>query len=636
MPAKEVLRFKDLLVGLLNEDKDIAASRTTFDSPAILLTRQTISARVHFSKLFDFGQITGYLDADGFVGSSNGLIVFNLKATSASLEEVKWSNTTILKGLVVQEINSFLDDLIPLANLALDIKLNQDPAKAAVVVLDQKTLLNQDLTKLNTATLSFSPKTIKTALSVEASSALIETPGILLAAKVTFVSPDDIKKKIPSLPTPEKIIEVDEKEIDQRVLKYQAILRDRIASALGDDFKSPRDKEAIAAFTKEAASRSINHALSQTPVEATARLNEPLKGSTDLTLSVNERNCNDLIQGCAYKDVCENRSVCHTTDVRNVEDTACKAACAPLPNVGVMGHNPRGECESRCGTITQTVLVPIHNALCDGFIAWDQQHGGNACTISNNIDKATCDAGHSLSKAVCDIQQEVRRFYEHNPIAVLETEVKPNVAIDGTVNRASVSADLTQLSVNATLAGSGPVDVGLKYKRKTATDLAFGPGFGWGLCTFNWAETTHVDVSAKSNAYDAKFSGTFEDDPGDQSVRLKYTLAENVIVKVDFSPPPIDAVFGKNPHLILNCPTAVVGAFALGTAEAVLTKEDARKVFPALTGKNYPFEIKDTSFTINIPKLLICRTTDHAKCEANSLSLVPTTSSKAVIFRAAK
>jgi hypothetical protein len=372
-------------------------------------------------------------------------------------------------------------------------------------------------------------------------------------------------------------------------------------------------------------------------VQATVLLDKPAKGSTDLTLSLSERNCNELVEGCRFKDVCKDRSICHQTDVRNVLDKFCKAHCALLPSFRLFKKNPRGECEKQCPTVTETSVILLHNPHCDAFIAWDNQNGGRACTTADNFDKAICDAGHTLSKGVCDVQQEVRRFYENNPIAVLTTEVRPNVLINGTINRASVSADLKQLHVNATMTASGPLDVGLKYERKTATDLAFGPGFGWGLCTTNWAETTHVDVSIKSSSYDVKFAGTFEDDPSNESVLLKYSLAEPLIIKIDFSPSPMDAVFGKNPHLILNCPTAVIGTTLLGTAEAVLTKEDARKALPVLTGHNYPLELdEDTGFPIEIEKLIVCRTLSPDECDKNNFALVPTTSSHGLIFRAKK
>jgi hypothetical protein len=279
LPATELHRFYDLLVDSLNCDNDIAAWGTTFDSPEILLTSQTISARVHFSKQFDYGEITGFLDADGFVGSSNGLIVFNVRANQASLESVKLNSVVIFNnGRVVDEINHFLDELIPAANVALDAGLNRVAKNALVARLDQKTLLNKNLEDLNRGTvvtkdgkpvlkdgkvikkptLTFGGKVIRTALSVEASSALIETKGILLAAKVKFLDPEEMgKKKFPSLPIEEKVLQVDEKQVAQRISKYQSLLRERVVSALGDDFKSGGDKEAIAAFTSEAASRAI-------------------------------------------------------------------------------------------------------------------------------------------------------------------------------------------------------------------------------------------------------------------------------------------------------------------------------------------------------------------------------------------
>ncbi len=101
---------------------------------------------------------------------------------------------------------------------------------------------------------------------------------------------------------------------------------------------------------------------------------------------------------------------------------------------------------------------------------------------------------------------------------------------------------------------------------------------------------------------------------------------------VDFSPPPLKAFFGDKPYLALNCPTVVVGSFVMSAAEGLFTPENARQVLPLWTGKDYPYHVKDVSFTIEIPEMPVCRTLDKARCEADQVFLQPHLSEKVLTF----
>ena len=90
----------------------------------------------------------------------------------------------------------------------------------------------------------------------------------------------------------------------------------------------------------------------------------------------------------------------------------------------------------------------------------------------------------------------------------------------------------------------------------------------------------------------------------------------------DFKPGPVVALFAGKPHVTLNCPLAAISAVVFGSAEAVFTQADARRVFPLLTGDDYPIELKDQKFRIDIKPISVCSANDET-CQAPLLVLVP-------------
>ena len=360
--------------------KNIKKAKLKFDQPDIGLADQQITATARFSAEFAFGTITGLVKGSGIVGTASGAIVFNAVARQVSLESVRVNDLTFFgKSAIISTINTFLDALLPLVNVALDVGLNQDPQKALVAWLDQKTLINEDLQKASTRTLTFSPKTIQTGMTINVSSALVEPRNVLLAAKVDFVAPKDMPKKIVSLPANSELVDIPADQAKQKIADYQAALRAKLVAALGSGFSAKNTATTpTVGLTKEAASRAINHALSQAPVHATAILNELVRDKTDLTDGTKERNCQDMIRGCKYKDVCDTRSICFTEKVAKLPTRHVRQLGAGLPNIkdDPITEQSASQVRGRVRHNYAEILERIANANCDGFIAWDKENRG--------------------------------------------------------------------------------------------------------------------------------------------------------------------------------------------------------------------------------------------------------------------
>jgi hypothetical protein len=236
--------------------------------------------------------------------------------------------------------------------------------------------------------------------------------------------------------------------------------------------------------------------------------------------------------------------------------------------------------------------------------------------------------------SVCDVQQELRRFYERNPFATVESEAKPDVAVSVRLQQALVSSDLANLQLKADVSGIGKVDASLKYVRRVPSDALIFGSVGFGVCTTNWAEHAVIDISANSAQYNLLFSSQVEPDEENGNLNLRYELQNDQTLNLNLSPSPILAFFGNKPYLAINCPSAVIGTFIMGTGEAIFTREDARKVMPLFTGENYPFKVSKASFNLQVSKLVMCRSLDKAKCEVDTLKLAPHSVGNAIIFTA--
>lgn len=629
VPQQELARFTGLLTDLLNNDAQVKEQQISFSKTTILLRDQEISVGLHFVKQLPKGRISGSVIASGTVGALQSGVLLSLVARDISLDEVtvlpEWSRKE-----AVQVINAALSSTLAITNAVLDKEVNQNPDRALVLWLDQRPLINEDLTKRNTATLTFKPKTITTSMAVEASGILVQKEGLSVLSKVTFVKPEDLPKRRANIPELRQLLEIDKSEVSKRVAKYQKELRRRGSDAFGPAVSlDSGDASPRIVLTKEALARALNHGLSQTPVEATATIVDEAKGDIDLKFPIKEANCMDLINGCQYKNICEGNR-CQETVSRTVQNT-CKVSCCVT--FGLIGCLVPGLCDQACQSTVQ-VVQNIASPACDGFRAVDKVTAGGLCNVASNIDKSSCDVEKNLKKSACDTQQEVRRFYEHNPFAAVEARLKPNIAVNAVLQHAEISSDLVHASGDAIVSGNGEVNAGLKYMRRLPTDALWIPPVG--LCATDWSESTILHVAGAAAPYHLVFEGQLNDDASAGKVVANFKLTSEAIVHVDFQPPPIKAFFGDKPHLTLNCPVAVIGSFVMGTGEAIFTPEDARQVLPLWTGKDYPYHVQDLGFKVEIPKLPVCRTLDKTKCETDQLLLQPHVGDKVLTFVGAK
>jgi hypothetical protein len=625
VPQQELARFTGLVTDLLNSDAQIKDQQLSFSKTTIALRDQEISVELHFIKQLPKGHIDGSVIASGTVGVLQSGVLLSVVARDISLDDVtilpNWSRKE-----AVQIINAALASTLAITNAALDKAINQNPDHALVLWLDQHTLVNEDLTKRNTATLTFEPTTIITSMEVQASGILVQKEGLSILSKVSFVKPEDLPKRRVNIPELRQLLEIGKSEVSRRIAKYQNELRQRGEDAFGVAVSlHAGDGLPRIVITKEAVSRALNHGLSQIPVKATAMILDEAKGDIDLKFPIKEANCIDLVNACEFKNVCEGNR-CQETVSRTVQN-ACKVNCCL--QWGLIGCLIPGLCDGVCQS-TQQVVQNISSPACDAFRAADKVTVGGLCNIASNIDKSSCDVEKNLKKSACDTQQEVRRFYEHNPFAKAEARLKPNIAVKAVLQHAEISPDLAHLAGDAIVSGSGEINAGLKYMRQLPTDAFWVPPLG--LCITDWSESTILHIAGAAAPYHLVFEGQLNDDPNAGKIVVNFKLTSEPIVHVDFEPPPIKAFFGDKPHLTLNCPVAVVGSFVMGTGEAIFTPEDARQILPLWTGKAYPYHVKDLGFNIEIPKLPVCRTLDKAECDKNRLLLQPHVGDKVLIF----
>ncbi len=629
LPKQQIVELAPLVRGAVEAAPAIKSAEIVVKGVRLDVRRQEMDAAIEIQKKVGPALVHATVEAGGVVGGLQSGVVLNVLCRGIRLDKIELVDAGVDVSAVAALVNKALDEALGIVNVALDVELNRNPKRAVVAWLDQPGLIDVNTTDSNNGTTIFRPKQIKTALNARSTAVLIDDKGIVLLVKAEFVAPTSIPDRLAEVPLVGDLVEIDKKGAEARIGAYQAAVEQKLSSAFGADFA--RGDKAGLAVTREAVARAVNHALSQGPFEASVLLKTRRKESVDLTVEIKKRSCQDLINGCKFKDVCGDRSICQTTTVVQVADAACRAACRPLPNVGLPGvRNPRRDCEDACRTVAQTIVTPIHSAHCDAFIAWDNATGKVGCNAASNFNKATCDAQQNLDKSVCDIEQEFGRVYEHNPFATVESDTEPDVSLSVGVNGAALSSDLSQLRAKTTLSGRGTVKVGLNYVRRAPTDILI-PGVGLGICTTNWKENASLGVSVQSADYDVPFRGSIEA-VSDGTIDLRYELQDEQTIYINFSPSPMSAFFGNKPHLTLNCPVFVVETFGVGVGEALFTPEDARKAMPLFTGENYPYKLKNTAFAMRVPKVKLCKSPDPAQCSANMLVLTPRMTGTAILF----
>lgn len=625
---KETLeRLKEPLLKALNESKTAQENGLAFKDAAFLFGEQHLGLGVLFVKTFPDLVVEGNLQASAFVGSTGNALLWNLYADGFELTKVDGSPEVIQDA--AQQLIAELNNLLPLMNAVLDEVVNDDPSKAVLLSLGEKGLIDVQLADESSDDFEFDPKLIQTGLTTTASAVLIDEKGIFVVGQVEFVAPGQVSEALPVFPDDDELVRISASDVQARVAAYRSAVTALVGGATGGEF-SPLVKlqKTGIGVTKAALTRLINFTLVQGQVSGTAIFNKPYTNSSDITFKIGERDCKQYFDGCDYKPICEgNRCL---QEVSEPVQTTCEVGfCATF---GLVGCLLRGVREETC-TRMQLVTRPIVDATCDAFRAHDQLYGGALCSIASNVDKAICDVDANLRKSLCDVEQELRRFYASNPVAVVTATAHPDVRLKASVSDASISSDLLSFEGTIAASGGGRIKASVGYDRKNYADaMVIPPAISLGLaCAVDWKESIDIAVAADPLQERVKFAGAWTTKP-DKTLSLVFTQMEAKTAFADFRPPPLVELFLGKPQVALNCPLMGVGAALFGSAEAIFTQEDARQILPLLTGEDFPIELKDNRFSLDLEPIKLCADFKEKDCATPLVILAAEESAASIVY----
>jgi len=624
--ASDLKRLEPNLKAALGKARALKEARIEVANVQLEMSQQSLSAAISLAIPIDVDtDVQATLYASALIGATPSALHWNLRYDGLWVDKV--TTASRLDDVAVQAIAMRLLSLKPLLNAILDETVNDNPETAVLAQLNQDRIIAENLAESSTSQLRIEPYEISWSMQVESTGLWIDEKGLLLAARIAFVPPQDVPTGLPNFPSDDFLATQDGDGVRARISAY----RTRFMKIVEDSFPdaklteiSSRSVTGVALTTKSFATL-FKKQFGSAPVMGTLTIAEPESSSSEVTFAISERNCREVFDACDYQDVCSQNACKHT--VKKSVSRTCEYSCCL--NTGLLGCLFWDVCKRACDEVVE-VVEDVNSPVCEAFRAADRLHQGVLCKVASNLDNAVCDIDANVRKAVCDVGQEVRRFYENNPVATVRASVQPNVTLQAQIADATLADDLSRLSAVMSASGGGPIRARLEYDKHNYTQDILTGGLTLGLtCVVDWTESVDLEVSAQVDSLPVAFSSTFESmDSGILKWRL--TQTDPVTVFADFSPAPLVALFGGKPQITLNCPLLLTGALVWATGEAVLKEEKVREVLPLLTGENFPQTIRNNSFEISIEPLQICPL--GGSCEEPWVKLVPRIGQDAITF----
>lgn len=617
------------LLNALSASETAKKNQIVFDGADFVFDDQVLAVDLRLSKTINDITIRGRAQASAFVGATAKALHWNLYIDGVEVTDIEglpWFARKVPEGAL-----ELIDKINPILNAVLDEAVNDDPETAVLVKLNKQYLVRENLSEHSSDDFVLDEKTLETGLATRAAAVVITDKGIMVAAKVDFVPPEQVDMTPPSFPADADLVRQSMDGWQDRVATYQGAVGEMASTHMGAD-NGPllSGSETGFAVSKPALARLVNFQFTQGTIAGTAIFNEPNDSSSPLTFDIKERDCHKYFAGCDYKRFCEGNRCMEEVD--EVYNTTCRVSCCL--QTGLLGCIFRGLCDRACQQVRK-VTRPITGAACDGFRAADQLYGGALCSIASNVDKAVCDIDANLRKSACDVEQEIGRFYRKNPVATVSSSIQPDARARLVVTGAEMTPDLKQFLVTFRGSGHGTIKAGLRYDRHNYADIAVVPAsISLGTaCAVDWAESISVDATIQELQDTLAFNVSAS--AGDQgNLLLTFTQRDEKTLYADFDPPPLVALFVGKPQVTLNCPLAAIGAVVFGSAEAVFTQEDARQVFPLLTGKRYPQKIEkgEIEFKVDLETVTVCAPASKTDCDEPLLALVPGETEKTIRY----
>ena len=625
LSQKDLKSTEALLKKTLNES---AAKREEgslrFESVKMSLSSQKLSVDTQFSTKIEGVNLIASAQLSSFVGATTNGLHWNLYLDGIKVDKIK-GKSKITDAIARAIVNTVLK-LTPVINAILDEAVNEDPEKSVLVSFDEQDLIDLNLGDERSDDLIFKEKSLKAAMATKAAGISITKKGIIVATKVEFISPEAYIPPVIKFPADGELIRLPKEDITKMIADYQDDLTKIIRAQSGNSADQLLSgKKSGFGVSKTAVAALFNHLMSQGPVSATIAVKESNTSSSPFTFTIKGRDCGKYVGSCEYKNTCANNG-CEKESTRVVRRT-CRVQC--LISSGLFGVLIPGLCDEACD-VTETFTEDIVSAHCDAFRLADTVHGGLLCKTASNIDKAICDVDAAGRLALCQTEQEVRRFYERNPVATLKTEIKTDISLDASISRASMAPSLTKLDIDIDLTGKGPVHASIDYDRHNYASAIIAPTLSLGTaCVTDWKES--VDINVSTELIQQKVSFNVKAVDLDDSLSLSFEQIGKITLGVDMKPSPLIALFGGKPQVTINCPLTAVAGLTLASGEAVLSSNDVKTFAPLLTGENYPFVLEDNSFDVEIPTMSLCKE-DDVLCPKGMQSFKPKLTQFGIVY----
>lgn len=629
LTAADIDRLQPLLLAGLNTSSAAKEHGLSFDAVDIKLGDQSLSLSATFVYPHQDIQVRATLHASAAVGATSSGLHWNLYFDGLEVNGV--DSPSRLDDLAAKALAAHLLELKPVLNMVLDEAVNDSPSTAMLLPLGQNGILNDQLADLSSDEVTFDDRPLSASLVAESTGVIIDKRGILVVSDVQVVATPTAEHTATNFPADAALVLQPAEAIRDRIAGYRAALLARIRERHADALDPLLERTGTgAAVSKETISRIFNAQFDKEGLAATIAVNKPSSSSSDITFQISARDCSAYFDACHYRDTCAGNR-CEQKVNRTVSGT-CEVQCW-LSGGGIVEIFRRGTCKEACDKVVEDI-VPIDSIHCGAFRETDKLYGGLLCKAASNVDKAVCDIDAAGHKLACSTVQEVRRFFEKNPVATVSTTITPDATLRASLTAAHWSPDLSTFDATLAAEGNGIIRAGIRYDRHNYADAAIlGPGVSLGLgCAVDWAETVKVDSHVTLGPSPVRFTMTPSVVEGDV-LRLQFNQEGTVMAHADFRPGPLVALFAGKPHITLNCPLAAISAVVFGSAEAVFSQEDARKVFPLLTGENYPIELKSQQFKVDIKPVTVCGPGDE-NCEMPMMVLVPIADRTVVRFAA--
>jgi len=609
---------------MLNASKQAKATQVKFKKASLQLGPQFLSVSLSFDAPVGESAVTATLHVSAAIGAMHDGMHWSLFLNGIEVDKV--SPQSRLTEPAAKILAARIISLRPLMNAILDEAVNDSPKNSVIVRFDKSGLINENIGDLSSGNVILQPKALDVGMKVRATAIAVSRDGVLMAADVDFMKSSSVADDRPKLPSDLDLVRQASGDLPKRIDAYRKQLSAKIEASHGPEISDILHLETTgASITRSTISRLFASLFPVDGISGTVKLDEPSSEKNDINFTISARDCSTYLGQCEYQNICAGDR-CQKKTKTTVRET-CKVQCW----ITAFPAGFFGACDKPCDKI-EDIVQDIGGPACDAFRASDKLNGGLLCKSVSNIDKALCDIDANTRRLACDAEQSVRRFYEKNPVATVTTTMKPSVNLIATVHSATWSADLEVMNVSVSASGSGSLEATIGYDRHNYADaVILGPGVSLGAgCAADWNAAISEKVSATLDHANVQFVLSSSETP-DGSLRLEFRQAGDQIALVDLSPPPLPALFRNKPSVAINCPLTVIAATVFGVGEAVFTQEQARKVFPLLTGKNYPAKIRDQHFKVDVRPIDICQPVTN-ECKQPIARLRPKMKTKSVMF----